>query len=58
MKKQLSILQLIKSIICKHNSFVSSSCPFTGNTYTYCEKCEKKIKTEKTGLEKNLTTGY
>jgi len=43
-----NIKNIIKQKFCKHLTNVSSSCPFTGNTYTYCEKCEKRLKVEKT----------
>lgn len=35
-------------LFCKHKENYTSSCPFTGNTYTYCTKCDKKLKTEPT----------
>lgn len=44
----MKIKNFIIKIFCKHNSFISSSCPYTGNTYTYCDKCSKKLKVEKT----------
>ena len=39
---------VFKSLFCKHNNFTSSSCPFTGYTYTDCGSCGKRIKVEKT----------
>jgi hypothetical protein len=33
---------------CKHNKQGVASCPFTGLTYTTCEKCLKRIKVEET----------
>lgn len=43
------MLSLIRSWLCKHNGeTVKASCPFTGLTYTYCEKCDSRLKAEKT----------
>lgn len=42
------IQKYINKLFCKHKITNSSSCPFTGKTYTFCEKCMKNIKTEKT----------
>jgi hypothetical protein len=36
----------IKSIVCKakgHDLVVAGSCPFTGSTYDYCERCKAMI---------------
>lgn len=37
-----------KSLFCKHPELESSSCPFTGLTYTYCKACMKKMNTRRT----------
>jgi hypothetical protein len=37
---------MIKSVICKfkgHNLVEAGSCPFTGSTYQYCERCTAMI---------------
>ncbi len=45
----INIIKLIKVKTCRHNSETENvSCPFTGNTYTYCKKCETKLKVAKT----------
>jgi hypothetical protein len=36
------------SFRCKHASVYVSSCPYTGLTYTICDKCLNKVKVEKT----------
>lgn len=33
---------------CKHEDARSASCPFTGLTYTTCNKCLKRVKVEVT----------
>jgi hypothetical protein len=38
----------IVGITCKHDSSNESSCPFTGITYTVCNKCTKIIGGRKT----------
>lgn len=43
-----SVKSIFKALLCKHKTFVNASCPFTGYTYTDCEKCGKRIKAEKT----------
>lgn len=39
---------LIVSITCKHDNPRESSCPYTGTTYTICDKCTKIIGGRKT----------
>lgn len=39
---------LIKQITCKHFDTYESSCPFTGKTYTMCDKCGVRVKETKT----------
>jgi uncharacterized metal-binding protein YceD (DUF177 family) len=33
---------------CKHEDLYIASCPFTGMTYTTCERCLTRMKVEKT----------
>jgi hypothetical protein len=43
------IINLIKSIKCKfvgHSLKLAGSCPFTGSTYDYCEKCNAMVPRE------------
>lgn len=38
----------LKTFGCKHSDTYVSSCPYTGLTYTICNKCLNKVKVEKT----------
>jgi hypothetical protein len=40
----------IKRNFCKHLDISSASCPFTGMTYTTCEKCGKRINVKLTNI--------
>lgn len=39
---------MVKQKFCKHVNLESSSCPFTGRTYTDCLKCFKRLNVEVT----------
>jgi len=39
---------IVKQKSCKHVDLESSSCPFTGRTYTDCLKCFKRLNVEVT----------
>jgi hypothetical protein len=39
---------IVKQRFCKHADLESSSCPFTGRTYTDCLKCFKRLNVEVT----------
>ena len=38
----------VKQKFCNHVDFESSSCPFTGRTYTDCLRCFKRLNVEVT----------
>jgi hypothetical protein len=40
--------KLFAKMFCRHTTQAKSSCPFTGKTYTMCEKCLKRLKVEVT----------
>jgi len=42
------INKMFNMLFCKHKEIEKSSCPFTGNTYSICVKCNKITYTEKT----------
>jgi hypothetical protein len=42
----------LNSIWCKHQDTRLSSCPYTGKTYTMCNKCLSTVKSERTDYEK------
>ena len=39
---------MLLSLTCKHVDFRVASCPFTGYTYTTCNKCMTRLKIEQT----------
>ena len=39
---------IVQQKFCKHVNLESSSCPFTGRTYTDCSKCFKRLNVEVT----------
>ena len=40
--------KLFGKFFCKHETQEKSSCPFTGRTYTICQKCLKQLEVEVT----------
>ena len=41
----------INRVGCKHKDIGEASCPFTGMTYSTCQKCYKRISVRKTESE-------
>lgn len=38
------MIKKIKQLLCKHEETYTSSCPYTGKTYTGCKKCLKWVR--------------